>query len=756
MKKTSLVELVNYVEENSAYSRRLKERFIDEIENQRKLALVEQTLTILGLPTDRLQCFKDRPYIILNLGRPSTDYAGLELALYLGHKKNGLPIPVGLGSSIPPALKALVDAPRSGKNLHENTKDMTAFGLTPDIIIAIHKSLMNARLEGLLPDLLADIERMTIVRWSDARKKIPAVYYEYLSPPSLLKVHKKISTLLRETAIKFTDEIKGIELYSLRLKEQLNNLYLETNNGLREIVENDVEKGADIDAVTKRITNLFSRLERLFLGNIFHLKDYEAREHVIQQFFNEEEELKCIADRRVIDRRKRIPDLFEEYLFFARFGTLSEPEEKSFIKSVTNECEELHRQKSKDMTVLQKFERKTLLGMEIDFEALLAAYHAFFKEIVLTRCAAEYFQDLVFCLPSRPSDPPQVARDLVHFKTLSLTGNAILETRDDSADMNHPAAQFVEAYRQCITVLVYDIRGSSYMGVKLHNALKEQRVKYKFAKEMSAIAKKYNGFPLKDTGDGGIIWFSENSGSLYDHLYAESVTGKGMSLRYSIFSGADFELIPTADAAKRAVLCARDMVTKAEEFIQANFMHYREWFAELTERTLEVDGITYALLPPEFRSLFRIGIGISSGCPDRDVVFAANSFGDPDLVGPILADAHLYSRERQPGRSVMICDLPTAINLLLNIENFDFAPEESQYEKYLLLVEQMRAIPHPYHLTDYNLIVAPRGLHILEELNKNKALADGLPTDIYLDDLNHLYIDEKKKAKIVFEILNQP
>ncbi len=756
MKKTTLVELVNFIEDNSAYGRRLKERFIDETEYQRKLALVEQGLTILGIPSDQLRCFKDRRYIILNLGRPNDKYAGLELPLYLAHKKNGRPIPVGLDISIPPQIRTLADAPRSGKNLHEATRDMAAFGMTPDLILAVHKSLMNARLEELLPDLLADIERMTIVRWSDARKKIPAVYYEYLSPPSLLKVHKKISMLLRETVAKYTEEIKGIELYSMRLKEQLNGLYLETNNGLREIVENDVEQGADIDAVTKRITNLFSRLERLFLGNIFHLKDYETRQHVIQQFFAEEEDLKSVADRRVIDRRKRIPDLFEEYLFFARFGPMSEPEEKIFIKSLTNECEELHRQKSKDMAVLQKFERKTLLGMEIDFEALLAAYHAFFKEIVLTRCAAEYLQDLVFCLPPRPSDPPKVTRDLVHFKTLALTGDAVLEIRNETTDLNHPAAQFVEAYRKCITVLVYDIRGSSYMGVKLHNALKEQRVKYKFAKEMSAIAKKYNGFALKDTGDGGIIWFSENSGSLYDHLYAESVTGKGMSLRYSIFSGADFELIPSCDAAKRAVLCARDMVAKAEEFIQANFMHYREWFAELTERTLEVDGITYALLPPEFRSLFRIGIGISSGCPDRDVVFAANSFGDPDLVGPILADAHLYSRERQPGRSVMICDLPTAINLLLNIENFDFAAEETQYEKYLPLVEQLRAMPHPYHLTDYNLIVAPRGLHILEELNKNKALADGMPTDIYFDDLNHLYVDEKKKAKIVFEILNRP
>ncbi len=142
---------------------------------------------------------------------------------------------------------------------------------------------------------------------------------------------------------------------------------------------------------------------------------------------------------------------------------------------------------------------------------------------------------------------------------------------------------YVENFRKSITVLVYDIRGSSYMGIKLHDAQKEQKIKYKFAKEMAEIAKKYNAFLLKDTGDGGIVWFAENSGSLYDHLYAESVTGRGTKLRYSIFSGGEFELNPAADSAKRAILCARDMVLKAEEFIKANFMHYREWFAAITE-----------------------------------------------------------------------------------------------------------------------------------------------------------------------------
>ncbi len=756
MKKTTFVDITQYLEENSSYSQRLRERFITETEYQRKLALIEQAFALLDLPADALLPFRNRRHVILKLGESTDRYPGMELPLYIAHLKCGQPMPVGLGKNLPPALVNLLQKPRAGKTLHENARELSTHGLTPEIMLAVHKSLMNSRLENLLPGLLTDIDRMTLSRFRDVRDKIPAVYFEYLSEPSLFKIHKKISGHLREMALKYAEELKSIELYSLRLKEQLNNLYLETNQGLKEIVENEVAQGAEIDVVTKRVSNLFSRLERLFLGNIFHLKDYDARKKIIQEFFDEEEELKHSGEKRQIDRRKKINEIFEECLYQERFGPLTENEEKLFIRNLTMECEEFHRQKNRSLSALQKFERKTLLGMEIDFDALLAAYRVCSKEVVISAGVSEYLQELVFCLPPRPTDPVKVIHDLAHFRSLALTGDTILECRDRSSDPARAAAAYVESYRQCISVLVYDIRGSSYMGVKLHNALKEQRIKYKFAREMSLIARKYNGFLLKDTGDGGIIWFAENSGTLYDHLYAESVTGKGMNLRYSIFSGADFELIPTADAAKRAVLCARDMVAKAEEFVQANFMHYREWFAELTERTMEVDGITYALLPPEFRSLFRIGIGIASGLPDRDVVFAANSFGDPDLIGPIVSDAHLYSRERQPGRSVVICDSPTFTNLLLNIESFDYSAEEKDYEKYLLLIEQMKKMAHPYQLSDCHLIIAPRGRHLLEELNKDRALADGIPDDLYLDELNNLRNEEKKKIKIIFEIINQP
>jgi hypothetical protein len=403
--------------------------------------------------------------------------------------------------------------------------------------------------------------------------------------------------------------------------------------------------------------------------------------------------------------------------------------------------------------LLQQFEKKGLLSVQLEFDNIKEVYNSFMKQVIIPHHLGQCFLDIVNCLP--PTDEPQrVMNDLANLKIFSFETKNVLNFVKDRRSYPKEIVKYVEPFRTCASVLIYDIRGSSYMGIKLHNAVKEQKIKYKFAKEMAEIVKKYDGFLLKDTGDGGLVWFSENSGSLYKHLYTESITGRGMKLRHSIFSGAEFKLIPAADAAKRAILCAREMVQRAEEFIRANFMHYREWFADVAERTLELDGITYALLPPEFKSLFRIGVGIASGIPDQDVVLAANSYGDPDLVGPILSDAHLYSMERQPGRSVITCDLPTLINLILNIENFEYPVDETDFEKYIRLVEDIRKKNRGYKFSDHKISIVHKGLHILEELDKKKALLGENITHLSIDENGNLYNEHKKRIKLIYEILS--
>jgi class 3 adenylate cyclase len=752
MKKHAVVDILNYVEDKSQYNVLLKERYINAERYKHTLQAIKQGLAYLGIPDDYMRCFESRNHFVIWLGRRLNVYKSFELAAYIGHKKQGTPIPEGLVEKCPHQIVALLNRTDDREFLHKFNKELKAVSLSPEIFMAIHASLLTARTEYLLPDLLADVERIASNTIKEAVDKVPPVYLTYLTSQSLQKVTRKVTSLVREMKTAMEQELKDIDMYSLRLKEQLKELYQEADLGLRDIIENDVEKGVDIGTITQKTANLFSRLDRLFLGNIYHLKDYEKRWAEIQQLLRQEEEFRLYGDQRDQGKRKRVHDIYHELLFFNRFGEMTKEEEKAFIRALAQELERLHKQKHPSVALLNRFERRGLLSVDIDFDAIQQSYDSFMHDCIVPHQIGRNLYDIVQVLPPSDDQPIRVVHDQGNLVVLALEGDTVLSVPKEERVFAEEVRSYAEMYRKCISILMYDIRGSSYMGVKLQNAAKEQRIKYKFAKEMADIIKRYGGFLLKDTGDGGLIWFGENSESLYGHLYTESVTGRGIKLRSSIFSGAEFELIPAQDSAKRALLCARDLVQRAEEFIRANFMHYREWFADVAERTLELDGITYALLPPEFKSLFRIGVGIASGIPNQDVVFSANSYGDPDLVGPIIADAHLYSMERQPGRSVIICDSRSIVNLIMNNEYYEYQVVEEDFNKYVSIVNEIKTTNHGYTFSDYGITIVPRGVHYLEELDKNKAVNQKDPSEILLEG-EHIFDSKRKKIKLLYEVL---
>jgi hypothetical protein len=743
----------DYIEEQSNYYNMVTQRFVSEQRYQENLEAIEQGIACLGIPKGTIKVFQNRDNLIIELGHKLGEYEGYELPLFIGHKKRGMPIPDALIEKCPPEIVALIEQASGRRQLNDYSKELHQASLAPDIFLSIHKSVIGVRVENLLPDMLSDVERLGLSNMRDAINKIPSIYLNYLSPTSLARLVRKVTMILRDVKSKLEEELKTIDLYSFRIKEQLEGLFLETNKGLREIIEKDITQDADTSVITQKVSNLFSRLDRMFLGNIYHLKDYQRKKQEIFDNLKQEEEFKHYAETRSLEITKPISEIFEEYVFMYKFGPLTKDENKNFIKTVTQEFEEIYRKKSRSVSMLRKFEKRGLISVELEFDRLFDAYNSFVKKTVIPDYVGQCFLNLVSCLPPAENEAPRLTTDLANLKTIFLRGENVMQLEEKVAEQPREIVDYVGRYRKCVTILVYDIRGSSYMGIKLNDAVKEQRIKHKFAKEMAQVVKRYGGFLLKDTGDGGLVWFSENSGSLYDYLYTESVTGKGTKLRYSICSGGEYDIIPATDAAKRAILCARDIVQRAEEFIKANFVHYREWFADVAERTLELDGITYALLPPEFKSLFRIGVGIASGVPDQDVIFAPNSYGDPDLVGPILADANLYSRERQPGRSVVICDLPTLTNLLINADSFEYPIEEKDFDKYGKLLKELRKTTHGYIFSDLKVSVMPKGVQLLAELNKNKAIVDARIDDIIIDERNNVYDLDNKRIKMLYEVL---
>jgi hypothetical protein len=224
MKKHAVVEILDYVEENSQYSVLLKERFINPEKYTRTLQAIKQGLAYLGIPDAYVRMFDGRSHFVIWLGRRLGVYESYELAAYIGHKKIAMPIPEGLVEKCPPQIIALLNRADEREYLHKFNKELKTVSFSPEIFMAIHASLMTARTEFLLPDLLSDVERISSTTIKEAIDKVPSVYLNYLTTPSMQKVTRKISSMVRELKGAMEQELKDIDMYSLRLKEQLKEL----------------------------------------------------------------------------------------------------------------------------------------------------------------------------------------------------------------------------------------------------------------------------------------------------------------------------------------------------------------------------------------------------------------------------------------------------------------------------------------------------------------------------------------------------
>ena len=227
MNKYLISDIQNLVEEKSRQCRLLKERFINASDYAYNLTAIKQGLEFLGISHEPLRVFEKRTNFVIWLGHRLAEYDGYELPLYIGHTKMALPVPDALVEKCPHAIVGFIKNMGKQRFIQDYTKELRKVSFSPDIFLYVHQSIMTSRVESLLPGLLSDIERLGFTSIKEAFKKIPRVYLDYLSEVSLLKLIKKISSVVREITTKMEQELKNIGLYSDRLKEQLQELYLE-------------------------------------------------------------------------------------------------------------------------------------------------------------------------------------------------------------------------------------------------------------------------------------------------------------------------------------------------------------------------------------------------------------------------------------------------------------------------------------------------------------------------------------------------
>jgi class 3 adenylate cyclase len=423
-------------------------------------------------------------------------------------------------------------------------------------------------------------------------------------------------------------------------------------------------------------------------------------------------------------------------------------------------------------------------GKKFDVDELLRRYLRISEEIMEPFCVGKKILDLFKVWPPESSgaSPSVEGSSLIEAKYVgeeldyrSRYYRIKLEDREEKAETK-PILEIqdnlelreaiISNFREVVSVLVYDIRGSTFMGKRLKNARIESDIRNAFNQEMVRVARVNGAFMLKDTGDGGILFFSGNSKELYDLSYT-TVTHDGGSIRQYTLGEEEHALESSPKAAERAVRCAQGMIKAARKFVEENLAKYPNWFRETSERSIFYQGTTYANLPPEYQRIFQIGIGIASGTVDKDLSFGLNSFGDPDITGVLIRDANFYSKARDPRRSVVLCDGATLLNLLLNVERFDstdrkeaepslVSPERGErllreeVSKWSRLKEERKG----FKFSQFGIAIERIGYQLLsgEKLVGKLELALQ-EDDLFINKFAELMDEKGGEIKVIYEIL---
>ncbi len=340
----------------------------------------------------------------------------------------------------------------------------------------------------------------------------------------------------------------------------------------------------------------------------------------------------------------------------------------------------------------------------------------------------------------------------VRFSTEGRIYPVSIFTKDELKIRSEVMNAIFYRYAKGVSVLVYDIRGSSFMSARLRNAVKQKEIMNSFNSYILKDIKRYGVFPLKEMGDGGICWFADNSQKQYMHLFSEITTTKGIKIRHSLATGALLDMESGEESSTQAIKASIRMVQSAEEFIQKNYINYRDWFEEIKQMEIEHEGQTYALLPPEFRSLFRIGVGIATGIPGRDVDLGLNSVGDIDVFGSLINNATIFSGGRDPSQSIIIMDHNTLFHYLLNTKDIQFHLDKkiSNIEELVIaIMNYMNKDIREYELG--SSIIEYYGYFTPLEKDKRKSLHIGeRPVKVYIDKEGTLYRDDGEEIVLLF------
>jgi class 3 adenylate cyclase len=546
------------------------------------------------------------------------------------------------------------------------------------------------------------------------------------------EIQKLVFKRGQELELRISNELSELQRFTARLKKQTQELVEKNNGEMSKTMEAKLSNESLI-TLSAKVSDGLIQFQRNLFAQLWQIGDMERKEKSLQSSLEKTRYLQKVQARELMimlsektsdpsaDLRQHLTQFklyslhidhkWEDWAqqhakelleLFRHAGEEAKKRESSLERDLQKKNPkdpqfgqlklELH-QAQDDLKALEGLVEEKGGGRLYHVERIILGYRKFLRETAEPLMQYRRISQLVKLWPPLVAKDPPLMRqqelfDEVRFLNDSLkntSSHCIMAAQGKVCSQPQLLGENVRQLRsriqkKCgrnVAVMVYDIRGSSFMSAKLNNAEKEREIKNKLGYLITQVIKQHGGMLVKDTGDGGLAWFGENGPELYEKCFKDLAGQKGIKMRHSIASGAELPMQPSADSGKLACECGVQMLKTAEKFIQDNFTNYREWFKEAKEREILHEGMNYAVLPPEFKALFRLGVGIASGEPGREITLSFNAAGDIDLCGTLVNDASLLATGRDPMRSLIIVDQGTFINLLLNAERFEPAYHKS-------------------------------------------------------------------------------
>lgn len=623
-------------------------------------------------------------------------------------------------------------------------------------------------------DIIDFYENKTIWTLDDILSPPHTYYLPFLRDEVKSVIVKTIAKKSKQTRDYLLKEQQDLDKQLTQIKNDISESLKEFSDELTAEVNNSLQYPMNVSLI-KKINSFIIDFNRKIMANLLTANRVLERYGMLKKKMILNEQLRNITYEQLMEMYGRQGIIEESELMLAIFtynsysGHFTEIFDnyrkymiqvaKKAYDALKAEAKEGDRKAEEDILLMQNIFKNKMLSKQFNYDFVRDKFNEIMSAIENDILVDILINSVRIYNVEAESDRIKRQREAFFVTNYLLSNKKVFLVSRDKSPMpsggisgsDETANILRNNFSKTVSTLVYDIRGSSFMSSKLNNADKQKFIMKKFQSSINNVIKGGYGIPVKETGDGGIVLFSHNAKELYRNIFRESVSTKNINIRHSIATGADISIKETPEAPKQGILCAINMTKAAEKFIEDNYMNYREWFFDVQEKKVLHEGIEYALLPPSFKTLFRIGVGISSGLAKRDIEMNVNAFGDIDVYGSSINEAKVFSGGKDPSSSVIIIDHISLFSLILNADYFEHQNKPEPEEIISGIARNSSFVPGELSSIE-NLRVKFYGIYFPFRDKDNVMEYDRIPENFDIDDNGRVFYDGQP-VKMLYQVI---